>query len=229
MHNTKQFFGPRHLRLGAFAILLTASPALRAQADQPAPAASPPAAPAPMVAAMSQDVQELQRTVNQLSLQVETLQQDNQRLQQQILSPQDLNTMIQNAIAESRAETTKEISQSDADLRKDILADVAQQIEALAKDTNVQLKKLAEAISERSAAPMVAIQRTPLPPNTKGEVYTVKRGDSLAKIAQLYKISEREIINANTQIGNPDKLLEGQQLFIPLKDGATALPALTGN
>jgi LysM repeat protein len=225
MNNLLPFFAPRHLRRAAFALLLaTTAPALQAQSAPP-PA---PVAPTPSVIAMSQDVQELQRTVNQLSLQVEALQQDNERLKTQIPSAQDLKIMMENAIAESRNETTKAIDEANANLSKDILANVAQQMEALAKDTNVQLKKLADAIADKPVA-VVPIKRTPLPPNTQVEKYTVKKGDSLAKIAQLYKVSPNDIMSVNLQIDDPNKLREGQELGIPLKDGASAPPAPTGN
>jgi LysM repeat protein len=226
MNHILPYFRSRPIRWAGFALLLlTAATLLRAQSAPP-PA---PAAVEPSVAAMSQDVQELQRTVNQLSLQVETLQQDNARLKAQIPSTQDLKNMIDNAIAESRAETSKDITQADADLRKEILANVAQQIKAMGDDTNVQLKKLANAIADKPAAPAVAVHRDPLPPNTKVEVYTVKRGDSIGKIALLYKVSSSDILSANPQLSDPSKVREGQQLAIPLKDGVTAVPASTGN
>ncbi len=227
MNISKPIMGLRHLRVGGIFLLLTAGVlVLRAQsAPPPAPVAT-----APSLAGMSQDVQELQRTVSQLSLQVENLTQENERLQQQIPSKQDIQVMIQNAIAESRADTKKDIDQAKADVSKDILADVSQQLKALAEDTDAQLKKLAAAIAEKPVAtPVVAIPRAPLPPNTPVKIITVQRGDSLAKLAQQYKVSKSDILSANPQLSDPNKLYEGQQLGIPLKDGVSAQPAVTGN
>jgi len=223
MNNLKPNFA-RRCRCGATFILLliTGTATLRAQSATPAaPVASPPTSP---LAGMSQDVQDLQRTVSQLSLQVENLQQENENLKKQIPSTQDIKTMIQNAIAESRADTAKDITQADADLRKDIMAAVAKELESYANETNVQLKKLADAIADKPVAAPPVIKRTPLPPNTPIQTYTVKHGDSLAKIAKSFGVSQADIINANPQISDPSKVREGQELAIPVKAGAAVVP-----
>lgn len=46
--------------------------------------------------------------------------------------------------------------------------------------------------------------------------YTVVRGDSMWKISLKYKIGLSEIINANSQIKNPDLIYPGDVLSIPL-------------
>lgn len=227
MNHFNSILGPRHLRVGGIFLLLTVGAlVLRAQ-SAPSPAA---VTPSPLLAGMSQDVQELQRTVNQLSMQVDTLTQENERLQQQIPSKQDIQVMIQNAIAESRAETKNDIDQAKTEVSTDILADVSQQIKALAEDTDAQLKKLADAIGERPvAAPAIAVPRTPLPTNTPVKIITVQGGDTLAKIMLQYKVSKSDILSANPQVADPNKLYKGQQLAIPLKDGEPAPSAATGN
>jgi LysM repeat protein len=229
MNISQPIIGPHHLRRAAIFLLLTAGAlVLRAQ-SAPAPMPAP-AAPGPSVAGLSQDVQELQRTVNQLSLQVENLTKENERLQQQIPSKQDLNVMIENAIAASRAETDKAISEAKTEVSKDVLADVSQQIKALAEDTDAQLKKLAAAIGDRPVAtPVVAVPRTPLPANTQVKIITVQSGDTLAKIMLQYKVSKSDILSANPQVADPNKLYKGQQLAIPLKDGDPTPAAATGN
>jgi uncharacterized YkwD family protein/spore coat assembly protein SafA len=48
--------------------------------------------------------------------------------------------------------------------------------------------------------------------------YTVAKGDSMWRIAVKFKVGVREIINANTQVKNPDLIYPGQVLTIPSLD-----------
>lgn len=45
--------------------------------------------------------------------------------------------------------------------------------------------------------------------------YTVQKGDSLWKIAQKYQVGLSEIIQANSQIENPDLIYPGEKITIP--------------
>jgi len=59
------------------------------------------------------------------------------------------------------------------------------------------------------------------------EWYTIKRGDSLSKIANRFGVSTRELIELN-DIQNPDVILEGQQILLPSHaraGGSTSAPA----
>jgi len=218
MNHANPIFGLRRIGWAAMALLSgVGAPSLLAQA---AASSTPPSA----VAGMSQDVQELQRTVSQLSLRIDTLEAENERLKKQIPSTQDLKTMIENAVAESRAASAKDLSQSVAELRKELSVDETQHLDALTKEFNAQLKKLADAIADKPVAAAPVIKRTPLPPDTQVKIIKVQRGDNLGKIAQANKVSTSDIINANPQISDFNKLREGQELAIPVKDGATLTP-----
>ena len=46
-------------------------------------------------------------------------------------------------------------------------------------------------------------------------VYTVAAGDTLSRIAKKYGVTVDQIVKANPQIKNPDKLALGAQLVIP--------------
>jgi len=207
----------------ALTLLAAGALGLRAQTD-------PQNAAAPSPAALNQDVQSLQRLVSQLQSQLDQLTQANERLQKQILSPQDIKNLVdasvQNALAKNRADTGKDIDQASEKLHTQILAEVSAQIKELASQTDAQLKKLAVAIGDRQAVTPVSTPpppRTPLPPDTKIIPYTVKSGDTLEKISGQFKVKKEDILAAN-QIADPNKLRAGQLIGIPQKDGA-ALPA----
>ncbi len=146
-----------------------------------------------------------------------------------------MKTIVNNAVAASRADIkSKDIAPAIADVRKDILAEVAKQIEKLGEDVNTQLQNP----SPRPSAPrrqsmLSAPTISTVPVDTSkfgnGMQYTVKTGDgSLAKIVknalraqQGVRTSIADIIAANGL--SPDgKIFVGQKLFIPLKDGAPA-------
>lgn len=76
------------------------------------------------------------------------------------------------------------------------------------------------------------------PPKTlqRGEVeptlnkYTVKAGDTLGKIAAKHNLQLKELISANPQIKNPNKIVAGQEIQIPKQpqvEQATSTPATT--
>jgi len=56
---------------------------------------------------------------------------------------------------------------------------------------------------------------TPTTRTTKGNVYTVKRGDTLSGIAARYGLDWRTLWKANPQIKNPNLIYPGQQISIP--------------
>ncbi len=54
------------------------------------------------------------------------------------------------------------------------------------------------------------------------DVYTVQKGDTLWKIAQMYKVGISEILDANKQFKNPDMIFPGDKVSIPLNDPAVS-------
>lgn len=56
---------------------------------------------------------------------------------------------------------------------------------------------------------------TPTQPTPSGQTYTVKKGDTMNKIATYYKIPLTTLVKANPQVVNINKIYVGQKLNIP--------------
>ncbi|MDW7675740.1 MAG: LysM peptidoglycan-binding domain-containing protein [Bacillota bacterium] len=59
-------------------------------------------------------------------------------------------------------------------------------------------------------------QAPPPPPQCTGQIYTVVRGDTLFLISMRFGTPLASIIAANPQITNPDQIVPGQRICIPL-------------
>jgi hypothetical protein len=57
-------------------------------------------------------------------------------------------------------------------------------------------------------------------PAATATVYTIKKGDTLLKVAKAHGITIEELLAANPAIKNPNKISEGQQITIPLPSDA---------
>jgi LysM repeat protein len=222
-----QNFSPRTFLVAAAVFAGAAGPAGFAQTAAPSNLGTPtaPANASPgTLAGMNEDIQGLTREVEQLRLEVETLQQSNDDLQKQLLTQHQVENLIQNAVAASHAETQGSITASEGNLHTELTDEMTQMIEKLAKDTNVQLDKLAHAIR---AAPLAPIT-TSAPPSAdsapthkfdKGIVYIVQKGDTLTVIARKNNSTVADIEEAN-QITDPGReVRQGRKLFIPQKSG----------
>lgn len=67
------------------------------------------------------------------------------------------------------------------------------------------------------------LTRTPIPPTPSEAVYTVQAGDTLSEIAEKVNVSVDQIA-ARNNIADPEALLVGQTLIIPLNATATPTP-----
>jgi LysM repeat protein len=97
-----------------------------------------------------------------------------------------------------------------ADQRRDVLAQVARQIEQLGRQTNAALDALAKNQATRPAVQTSFSEDFP----KQGVTYTVQAGDTLSTIAQRHGARMQDIINAN-KISDPTRLQVGQSIFIP--------------
>jgi LysM repeat protein len=70
-----------------------------------------------------------------------------------------------------------------------------------------------------SVAPSVSIEPTTAPAATP-ILYTIKKNETLSKIATAHGITLQQLLDANPTIKNPNKIVEGQQITIPTPDGS---------
>ncbi len=134
---------------------------------------------------LRQEMAELRQRVGELTLAVEQLNK----------SVSDTNRVMQAALS---------------DQKRDVLAQVAAQLERLGKQTNAALDSLAKSQATR---PVVQTAFTDDFPK-EGVNYTVQSGDSLAIIAKKNNAKMKDIINAN-KLSDPSRITVGQTLFIP--------------
>jgi LysM repeat protein len=70
-----------------------------------------------------------------------------------------------------------------------------------------------------SVAPSVSIEPTTAPAATP-ILYTIKKNETLSKIATAHGITLQQLLDANPTIKNPNKIVEGQQITIPTPDAS---------
>ena len=158
------------------------------------------------LANLRQDVLQLTQRIGELSMTVEQLNRDNTTLQakasQSYVTVEQLNKAV--------AELNRALQAGLAEQKREVLQQVAGQIERLGKQTNAALDALA-----KNQATRPVVQSTFSEDFSKeGVNYTVQPGDSLAAIAKKNNAKQQDIINAN-KISDPSRLRAGQTLFIP--------------
>jgi LysM repeat protein len=191
---------PRFFRLLVLAQLLALPVGIFAQTPSPAVE----------LANLREDVRLLTQRLGDLSIRVEQLETENARLaktaagaQQNAATLSQLNTAI--------ADLSRDIRASSVQTKSEVLALVATQMEALAKQTNAALDAAAgRGRGTTTSAPVVFSDNFP----KEGVSYTVQRGDTLSSIAQKTGARLNDIINAN-KISDPTRVQVGQVLFIP--------------
>lgn len=158
------------------------------------------------IGSLRQDLMLLSQRVGELSMSVEQLNRENDSLKatarQNFATVEQLNRAI--------SDVNRTMQGSLADQRRDILAQVAAQLEKLGKQTNAALDSMAK---NQATRPVVQTTFTDDFPK-EGVNYTVQAGDTLAVIAKNNNAKLSDIINAN-KISDPTKIRVGQTLFIP--------------
>ncbi len=158
------------------------------------------------VANLRQDVALLTQRVGELTMAVEQLTRDNNALQakanQSYVTIEQLNKSV--------ADANRAMQAALGDQKREVLQQVAGQIERLGKQTNAALDALAKNQATRPAVQTTFGEDFP----KEGINYTVQTGDTLAVIARKNNAKLQDIINAN-KIADPTRIRVGQTLFIP--------------
>lgn len=149
---------------------------------------------------LNQRVGEMQMTVEQLSREKEALQ---AKTSQTYVTLEQMNRAL--------ADLSRTLQGSMGDQRREILQQVATQIERLGKQTNAALDALAKNQATRPPVQTTFSEDFP----QQGVNYTVQAGDTVSSIAQKNGARMQDIINAN-KLSDPTKIRVGQTLFIPL-------------
>ena len=168
------------------------------------------------VANLSQDVNLLAQQLKSLRLEMEDMRRDNAKLRAQVAaasSNRDTQSQI-SGLSNTIESVRREYRQADETQKKQIIAEVSRQINALGKETQSAINSVAKAVD---STPNVA---TPVHfsedyPQT-GISYVVLSGDTLSGIARKHSSTVKHIQNAN-KIVNPAKDLRvGETIFIPI-------------
>lgn len=190
-------------------LLVTVLPAVSVW-SQPAPANV-------QLANLRSDMDRLDQIVRSLRLEVEGLRRENRELQEWVraqlagspegsVSPEQLNTVLRQL--EQRVQSANRMS------RETLVNEVSKEIEQLAEQTQKAINALAKSIEGQPQLEQVIVFSDDYP--RSGTSYTVKGGDSIAKIARELGSKVDWIRNANRLAS--DIIYPGQELFIPLKN-----------
>lgn len=159
------------------------------------------------IADLRSDVDRLDQMVRALRLEVEALTRENNELRRtQYITAAQLNAILKEW--EERSE------RNNAAARQTIVRQVSSEIEGLVKQTQEAIRALSQSMNAQPQVERVTTWQDNYPKT--GTNYTVKSGDSLARIARDLGSRVDWIRNANRLAG--DTIFPGQELFIPLKD-----------
>ena len=162
---------------------------------------------------LRQDVNLMRREIGELRLEVEQLRNENEALQRTI------NTLKSSSIGSEtvRSQVSSvraSVSAQNEALKREIIAKVKKDIDALASQTNAAIQKLAKAVGSRPEPEAKKSFSTDYPKT--GINYTVKAGDSISKIARAHNSRIKWIMDAN-EIAEPKDLRIGVEIFVPQK------------
>lgn len=166
-------------------------------------------------ARMNQDVLMLNERVQKLMLAVDVMQRENEQLKRTL----DAQVKAQSALLARFESYTSSIdarlaggSSRESLMKKEIIAEVSQQINKLAAETQKAIDALAKA---QSSTPQIStsVNFSEDYPQ-EGIAYVVQPGDTLSGIAKKFNSTVRDIQNAN-RIANPSGLQAGKTIFVP--------------
>jgi LysM repeat protein len=158
------------------------------------------------LANLREDLRLLQQRVGELTLTVEQLTRENSQLQTKASQSFATVDQLNRAVGDINRSMQGALNEQ----KREVLQQVAGQIERLGKQTNAALDALAKGQATRPAVQTEFSDEFP----REGVTYTVQSGDTLSKIAERTNARVQDIVNAN-KISDPTKIRVGQSLFIP--------------
>jgi LysM repeat protein len=169
------------------------------------------------LANLRSDMNRLDQVVRSLRLEVESLQRENRQMQEWVkgqlesTSPDAVSSEQLNAVLRQFEQKIQSVNQVS---RQTLVNEVSKEIETLAEQTQKAINALAKAVEGQPQLEQVIVFNDNYP--RSGTSYTVKGGDSLARIARELGSKVDWIRNANRL--SSDIIYPGQELFIPLKN-----------
>jgi LysM repeat protein len=167
------------------------------------------------LANLRSDMDRLDQLVRSLRLEVEALRRENREMRQLVqtqlegasdgVTAEQLNTVLK--------EFERKIQAVNETGRQALVNEVSKEIEALAEKTQKAVNALASSMEGQPQLEQVVVFNDNYPQT--GTSYTVKSGDTLARIARALGSKVDWIRNANRL--STDTIYPGQELFIPLK------------
>jgi LysM repeat protein len=169
------------------------------------------------LANLRSDVDRLDQMVRGLRLEVEALRRESRETREWVaaqvqaesgkaVSSEQLNAVLR--------QFEQRIQSANRSGREALVNEVSREIEALAEQTQKAINALAKSIEGQPQLEQVIVFSDDYP--RTGTTYTVKSGDSLARIAREQGSKVDWIRNANRL--SSDIIYPGQELFIPLKN-----------
>jgi len=169
------------------------------------------------IAELSQRFNDLENNYNLLKLQVANLSAENNRLKQEIEilkqseDPAKVEEIL-NAKIEAHRKSTENYVKNQFERIMDLLP--------TEKPASIKPETTPPTTTATSTAPSTTADRAQFTFSNDfpkdGEIYVVRSGDTLSKIATQFGSTVRYIQNAN-KIEDPNSLQIGQKLFIPVK------------
>jgi LysM repeat protein len=167
------------------------------------------------LANLRSDMDRLDQLVRSLRLEVEALRRENREMRELVqtqlegasdgVTAEQLNSVLK--------EFERKIQAVNETGRQALVNEVSKEIEALAEKTQKAVNALASSMEGQPQLEQVVVFNDNYP--QAGTSYTVKSGDTLARIARALGSKVDWIRNANRL--STDTIYPGQELFIPLK------------
>lgn len=169
------------------------------------------------VANLRTDIDRIDQTVRALRMEIEAMQRENRQLAESVrstLSSQPADSITRAQLDSLLAAFEKRIQASNQSSRTALVNEVSKEIETLAEQTQKAITALSKAVGAQPQMQSVVVFNDNFP--STGTTYTVKRGDTLGRIARENNSTVEWIRNANRLA--TDTIFPGQELFIPLKN-----------